>query len=167
MAKYIGKAMSISTFKIEQCKLVPTVTVLCTHNYACTNVRAKQFYVHENQCMQISDLSSLANVQHKEQCFWRYWVNSGKAFFTLLTLNYQQARICSLKVTVFWMFSVTLEIFNWKKYGINKQCIPRQIIDNEVWQFFIIGGDFAEFHHNLFPNQRFFFVTVRKIKVFG
>ena len=29
MAKYIGKVMSISTIKIKQCKLAPTVTVLC------------------------------------------------------------------------------------------------------------------------------------------
>ena len=48
--------MSISTFKIKQCKIVPTVTVLCTHNFACTNVLAKPFYKHENQCMQIFNL---------------------------------------------------------------------------------------------------------------
>ena len=30
MANYIGKAMSISTFKSKQWKLAPTVTVLCT-----------------------------------------------------------------------------------------------------------------------------------------
>ena len=58
MAKYTGKAMSISTFKIKQCKLAPTVTVLGTHNFACMNVRAKLFYVHENQCTQILYLSS-------------------------------------------------------------------------------------------------------------
>ena len=39
MAKYIGKVMSVSTFKIKQCKLAPTVTVLCTHNFACTKFR--------------------------------------------------------------------------------------------------------------------------------
>ena len=50
--------MSISTFKIEQCKLVPTVTVLCTHNFACTNMHAKPFYMYENQCTQTSNLSS-------------------------------------------------------------------------------------------------------------
>ena len=33
MAKYIGKAMPISTFKIKQCKLAPTVTFLCTQNH--------------------------------------------------------------------------------------------------------------------------------------
>ena len=60
MAKYTGKAMSISTFKIKQCKLAPTVTVLGTYNYACTNVRAKPFYVHENQCTQILNLSNPA-----------------------------------------------------------------------------------------------------------
>ena len=58
MAKYIEKAVSISTFKIKQCKLAHTVTVLCTPNFACTNVRAKPFYVHENQCTQILNLSS-------------------------------------------------------------------------------------------------------------
>ena len=58
MAKYIGKAVSISMFKIEQCKLAPTVTVLCTHNFACMNMCVKPFYMHENQCTQISNLSS-------------------------------------------------------------------------------------------------------------
>ena len=58
MAKDIGKAMSISTFKIKQCKLVPTVTVLCTHNFVCTNVRTKPFYMHKNHCTQILNLSS-------------------------------------------------------------------------------------------------------------
>ena len=58
MAKYIGKVISISTFKIKQCKLVPTVTVLCMHNFACTNMCAKPFYVHENQCTQILNLLS-------------------------------------------------------------------------------------------------------------
>ena len=50
--------MSISTFKIKQCKLAPTVTVLCTHSFACINVHAEPFYVPENQCMQILNLSS-------------------------------------------------------------------------------------------------------------
>ena len=50
--------MSVSTFEIKQCKLAPTVTVLGTHNFACMNVRAKLFYVHENQCTQILYLSS-------------------------------------------------------------------------------------------------------------
>ena len=50
--------MSVSTFKNKQCKLAPTVTVLCTHNFACTNVCTKLFYVYENQCMQILNLSS-------------------------------------------------------------------------------------------------------------
>ena len=58
MAKCIGKAMSISTIKIKQRKLAPTGTVLCTHNFACTNVHTKPFYVHENQCTQILNLSS-------------------------------------------------------------------------------------------------------------
>ena len=43
--------MVISKLSITSCKLAPTVTVLCTRNFACTNVRAKPFYVHENQCM--------------------------------------------------------------------------------------------------------------------
>ena len=58
MAKYLEKAVSVSTFKIEQCKLAPTVTVLSTYNFVCINKRTKPFYVHENQCTQISDLSS-------------------------------------------------------------------------------------------------------------
>ena len=37
---------------------MPTVTVLCTLNFACTNVLAEPFYVHKNQCMQILNLSS-------------------------------------------------------------------------------------------------------------
>ena len=65
MAKYIGKAVSISTFKIELCKLAPTVTVLFTHNFPCTNVRAEPFYMHENQCTQISNLSS---PEHTAKC---------------------------------------------------------------------------------------------------
>ena len=40
--------MSIFTFKIKQCKLAPTVTVLCKHNFACTNKHAKPFHVHKN-----------------------------------------------------------------------------------------------------------------------
>ena len=58
MAKYIGKAMSITTFKIKQCKLATTVTVFWTLNVVCTNVRAKPFQVHENQCTQILNLPS-------------------------------------------------------------------------------------------------------------
>ena len=56
--------MSISTFKIKQCKLAPTVTVLCKHNFACTNVRRKLFYVHKNQCPQILNLPSPDNYIH-------------------------------------------------------------------------------------------------------
>ena len=37
---------------------MPTVTVLCTGNCACMNVHAEPFYVHENQCTQILNLSS-------------------------------------------------------------------------------------------------------------
>ena len=40
--------MSIGIFKSKQCKLAPTVTVLGTYNFSCTNVRAKLFYVHAN-----------------------------------------------------------------------------------------------------------------------
>ena len=58
MAKDIGKAMTISTFKIKQCKLAPTMTVLCTHNFACMNVCTKPFHMHENQCTQILNLLS-------------------------------------------------------------------------------------------------------------
>ena len=48
MAKYTAKAMSISIFKIKQCKLAPTEPVLGTHNFVYTNVRTKPFYAHEN-----------------------------------------------------------------------------------------------------------------------
>ena len=48
MAKYTGKAMSISIFKIKQCKLAPTEPVLGTHNFVSMNVRANPFYMHEN-----------------------------------------------------------------------------------------------------------------------
>ena len=58
MAKHVGKTMSISTLYIKRCKLVPTVTVLTTCNFAFTNVHAEPSYVHENQCTQISNLSS-------------------------------------------------------------------------------------------------------------
>ena len=58
MAKYIGEAKSVSTFKIKQCKLAPTVTVSCTQNFVCMNVCTKLFYMHENQCTWILNLSS-------------------------------------------------------------------------------------------------------------
>ena len=48
--------MSMSTLKIKEHKLVLTVTVLCTFNFVCMNMHAKPFYVHKNQCMQISNL---------------------------------------------------------------------------------------------------------------
>ena len=67
MAKYIGKAVSISTSKIKTCKLTPTVTVLCIHYFASTNVHAKPFYVDENQCTQILNLSSPDN-NHNSTC---------------------------------------------------------------------------------------------------
>ena len=50
--------MSVSTLYIKRCKLAPTVTFSCTRNFACKNLRAKPFYVHENQCTQILNLSS-------------------------------------------------------------------------------------------------------------
>ena len=58
MAKHVWKTMSISTLYIKRFKLVSTVTALRTCNFAFTNVHAKPFYVHENQCTQISNLSS-------------------------------------------------------------------------------------------------------------
>ena len=60
MAKDIGEAMSISTFKIKQCKLVPTLTVLSTHNFECTNMCTKPLYLHENQCTPILNMSTPA-----------------------------------------------------------------------------------------------------------
>ena len=41
----------------QQCKLAPTVTVLCAHNFACPNVHTKPFYRHKNECIQILNLS--------------------------------------------------------------------------------------------------------------
>ena len=32
--------------------------VLCTRNFACTNMPAEPFYVHKNQCMQVLNLPS-------------------------------------------------------------------------------------------------------------
>ena len=58
MAKYIRKTMSLSTWKVKGYKLAPNVTALCTCNFVCTNMHAKPFYVHENQCRQILNLSS-------------------------------------------------------------------------------------------------------------
>ena len=57
MAKYIGKAMSVSTLTIANVTIA-TVTVLCTRNYASMDVREKQFYEHENQCTPILNLLS-------------------------------------------------------------------------------------------------------------
>ena len=34
------------------------MTALCTHNFACTNVYAKSYYKHKNQCSQILNLLS-------------------------------------------------------------------------------------------------------------
>ena len=48
--------MSISTLQIKPCKLAPTVTALCTHNFACTIKHTKPFYAHKNQCIQILNL---------------------------------------------------------------------------------------------------------------
>ena len=50
--------MPINKLQIKQCKLAPTVTVLCTYNFACMNVCAEPFYLHENQCMQLLNLLS-------------------------------------------------------------------------------------------------------------
>ena len=50
--------MSVSTWKVKLCKLAPTVTALRILNLACPKVRAKPFYVHENQCTKILNLSS-------------------------------------------------------------------------------------------------------------
>ena len=38
---------------------MPTITVLCTHDFPCMNVCTEPFYVHKNQCMQILNLLSL------------------------------------------------------------------------------------------------------------
>ena len=51
--------MSISTLLVKQCKLMATVTILCTRYFASTKVCTKTFYVQEDQCTQILNLSSL------------------------------------------------------------------------------------------------------------
>ena len=51
--------MTVSKLEIKLCKLVPTLTVLCTHNCACMKVHGTPFYVHKNQCTQISNLLGL------------------------------------------------------------------------------------------------------------
>ena len=50
---------------MKQCKLAPNITVLCTRNFACMNMRAERFYVHKNHCTQILNLSSPEYVQIK------------------------------------------------------------------------------------------------------
>ena len=40
--------MAISKLEIKRSKLAPTVIVLYTRNFVCTNVCAEPFYVHEN-----------------------------------------------------------------------------------------------------------------------
>lgn len=55
--------------------------------------------------------------------FWCYWADSGKTFFALLTLIYQQARICIFKNAVPWMVSVTLEKIQLRKCRVNKRSI--------------------------------------------
>ena len=60
--------MLISIWKVKLCKLALSVTAPCSRNFSCTKVRAKPFYVHENQCIQILNLSSLAGY-HKCHVF--------------------------------------------------------------------------------------------------
>ena len=55
---YVEKTMAISKLYIKNCKLAPTVTVLCTGNIACTTMHAELFYMHKNQCTQILNLLS-------------------------------------------------------------------------------------------------------------
>ena len=52
------RAKSISSWKVKQCKLAPTVTASRTRNFPCTNVRVKPFYMHKNQGTQILNFSS-------------------------------------------------------------------------------------------------------------
>ena len=57
--------------------LAPTVTVLCIRNFTWMIVRAKPFYVHENQCTQILNLSSpvINNIIYK---FFKDFINYKK-----------------------------------------------------------------------------------------
>ena len=62
--------MSTSALQIKRCKLAPTVTVLCTSNFTCKIVRTKPYYVHKNQCTQISNLSSSDTMEVKNVILW-------------------------------------------------------------------------------------------------
>ena len=66
--------MPISKLKIKLCKLAPTITTLCTHNFVYTFVHAKPFYMHKNQCTQILNLSS--PVEPHIYCFCICGVNT-------------------------------------------------------------------------------------------
>ena len=133
MAKYLGKAVSISTFKIKQCKLVSTVTVLCTHNFVCTNVRAKPFYVHENQCTQISNLSSpdcpwivVQSYFHTDQCFLMYSLND-KLKITKFILIY----ILNLSMAASY---IVLLFLKWPKRVMRvKLVIPTSRQISKIW----------------------------------
>ena len=68
--------MAISKLYFKQCKFVPTVTVLCTHNSVWTNVLTVPFYMHEKQYTQILNLSSPA---HYNSIVWlNGWVSNYK-----------------------------------------------------------------------------------------
>ena len=52
------RTMAVTKLYIKRYKLAPIVTVLCNRKFACMNVRAEPFYMHENQSTQILNLSS-------------------------------------------------------------------------------------------------------------
>ena len=67
MPKYVGKKWwQLANYK------APTVTVLCTCSFVCTNVRTEPFYVQKYQCMQILNLSNPV-LSHAQNFIW--WVN--------------------------------------------------------------------------------------------
>ena len=80
--------MSINTLYIKRCKLAPTVTVLCTQNFTCTIVHAKAFYVHENQCTQISVKPCYVKIP-----VLHFFGKVNKAQLKMVNVNYQNGHI--------------------------------------------------------------------------
>ena len=129
MAKYIGKAMSVSTLTIANVTIA-TVTVLCTRNYASMDVREKQFYEHKNQCTPILNLlSSEYNKACKIdklvlQCENEILKNTTKTTFddkNIQKNNYTIHKIsleitCLLYLLLFLLAAITIT----QKIGLNK-----------------------------------------------
>ena len=73
--------MAISKFSIKLCKLALTITVLYTCSFAWTDVPTEPFYIHKNQCTQISNLLSpgdeMVDFQRKN-IFEHVWIHQKK-----------------------------------------------------------------------------------------